>query len=186
MCVHNFSHFSASPETMPQWLIKGQLISPHQWLPWYLIGTNYPECGSHFLIKCLGRSQRLKLHRSHEVFSIKSSDYQKGCLSLGTIKKSFPLFHVFLCFLSFHSAEVSVSLNETSAIFSLILSLHINKMCLILNVKTVDLLPPSQEKPSSHLCSLKLALCFPSFTFIFMSPAYSLFPLCFNCSFISL
>lgn len=163
-------------------LIKGQLISSHQWLPWGLIGTNYPECGGHFLVKCLGRLRWLTLHQSLEVFSIKSSDYPEYRSSLGRIKKTLFFFLCFCLFISF-----SVSLNKTPSLPFLSSFLYISVMCLIMDVKTVDLLSPSLEKSSSHLCPPHFSVCLSLISASSSCPPFHLLiGLCLNSSFIYL
>lgn len=157
--VHDFHRFSALPEMMPVLCSKDSWYPNFSWLPWYLIGTNYPECVGHFLVKCSGRSQRLTLHQSREVFSVKSSDYWERCSHLGKIKR-FSLLPGFSLFSPFYSGKwfpdsgkVSVSLNETSLIFffSQCACIHFDF------VKVLDLLFQSQEKWSSHQCSLSIS-----------------------------
>lgn len=145
--VHDFLHFPALPEMMSVLCSKDSWYPSFTWLPWYLIGTNYPECVGHFPVKCSGRSRRLTLHQSREVFSVKSSDYRERRSHLGKIKR-FSLFAGFSLFSPFYSGKwfpdsgkVSVSLNETSSIFFFFL--HYLSRCACVRsdlVKASDLL----------------------------------------------
>lgn len=162
--VHDFLHLPALPEMMPVLCSKDSWYPNFTRLPWYLIGTNYPECVGHFLVKCSGRSRRLTLHQSREVFSVKSSDYWERRSHLGKIKR-FSLFAGFSLFSPFYSGKwfpdsgkVSVSLNETSLIF--FFPPHYLSPCACTRsdlVKALDLLSQSQEKSSSHQCSFSIS-----------------------------
>lgn len=167
---------------MPVVCSKDSWYPNFTWLPWYLIGTNYPECVGHFPVKCSGRSQRLTLHQSREVFSVKSSDYWERCSHLGKIKR-FSLFAGFSLFSPFYSGKwfpdsgkVSVSLNEMSLIFFFSITfLNAPAFALIWWKRWILFLSPRRNHPLISVLSL-----FLQFQLFFMPNSHPVLPLSLN------
>lgn len=184
VCVHDFLHFPALPEMMSVLCSKDSWYPNFTWLPWYLIGTNYPECVGHFLVKCSGRSRRLTLHQSREVFSVKSSDYWERRSHLGKIKR-FSLFAGFSLFSPFYSrkwfpdsSKVSVSLNEMSDVWFFFFSitfLDVSVFALIWWKHWISFLSPRRNHPLINVLSL-----FLQFQLFFIPDSHPVFPLSLN------